>query len=458
MHFKEVLFWECPWILFPERRYLLLLLCFLFLLQNPVLSYMYFYPTLYSSAEMHVMADLIMGIGFHGLLFTWLCLCQGLRYHTASHARKRADHQKQILELRRATKYLASSESSQYNSCASPSDHLASYFDEFGDLHGTTAINIRLKHDPCGDGCVDFLLPKVLLFLIGICAAFTTSVFRYSCSFIEDENSSHNMMERLVFERTILINFTYNEVFVLSSLAQLGILSSWGILIVKDALRTGVLLRKEPFLSTRPAQLAYRVLMSILVLGVASFLLPFLSDWSAAQKVWRNSTVNEDGDESLFEVFLTILVHATQRFPYSGTAASLGPGEMIYVTTATLVLAFIFLPSTSYILDDDQQGLLDSLGNSRTTPKENQRRDKRAVLSMSKYTHTWRTFPLPIEHHLYMVQNAKSKVVESYQVDKDLNPLDDHRGRGMIYKSNYVPLFCVETALWLAECSWQTCK
>jgi hypothetical protein len=160
---------------------------------------------------------------------------------------------------------------------------------------------------------------------------------------------------------------------------------------------------------------------------------------------------------SLFDVFSTIILHATRRFPYSGTAASFGPGEMIYVTTATLVLAFIFLPSTSYILDEENQGFLDSLSDNNA-PKENQRKDKRAVLSMSKYTHTWRAFPLPIERHLNMMNNVKRRVVESYQVDKNFNVLNDNVGRGMIYKSNYVPLFCVETALWLAECSWQTCK
>jgi hypothetical protein len=422
---------------------------------------------------MHVLADSVIGIGLHGVLFMWLCLFQGIRYHTASNARKRAEHQKQILELRRATKLLASYGSSQYNSCASPSDHLASYFDEFGDLQGTTAINIRLKHDPCGDGCADFLLPKLLLFLVGACAVVVTSLFRFS-----DTSDLDGILNAFSIDPAFLSE--HRKVFIASSLTQLAILALWAILIVRAALKTGALLRKEPFLSTRPAQLAYRVLMSILVLGVASHLLPFtadaislLADLLANQKAWHLSASGDSGDElvyktsseyyvnnsvhSLADVFTTIILHAAQRFPYSGTAASLGPGEIIYVTTATLVAAFIFLPSTSYILDEDHQSPGEGLNDS-PAPKENQRRDKRAVLPMSRYTHTWRAFPLPVERH-QNVKKVKTKVVESYQVDKNLKKImNDDIGRGTIYKDNYVPLFCVETALWLAECSWQTCE
>ena len=56
------------------------------------------------------------------------------------------------------------------------------------------------------------------------------------------------------------------------------------------------------------------------------------------------------------------------------------------------------------------------------------------------------------------MKNAKVKTVEGYQVDKNFRKMKSDLGRGTIYKRNYVPLYCVETALWLAECSWQTCK
>jgi hypothetical protein len=224
---------------------------------------------------MHVIADSVIGIGLHGVLFVWLCLCQGLRYHTASNARKRADRQKQILELRRATKFLASSARSQYDACASPSDNLASYFDEYGDLQGTTMYN-SLKHDPLGDGCADFLLPKVFLCAIGSFTTVVTSLFRFSCSDLEDNCKLHGFLSRFVSDPDLFGE--YNEVFVVWSVTQLVILALWAVLIIKEALKTGEILKREPFLSTRPVQLSYRILMSILVLGIASFVLPLSLD------------------------------------------------------------------------------------------------------------------------------------------------------------------------------------
>jgi hypothetical protein len=72
--------WESPWVTFPERRYLQLLLICLMLLQNPLLSYAYFHPSLYSSTRFRCIADSLSGISIQGFLFLWLCLVHGLRY------------------------------------------------------------------------------------------------------------------------------------------------------------------------------------------------------------------------------------------------------------------------------------------------------------------------------------------------------------------------------------------
>ena len=72
--------WEDPWSTFPERRYLLLLLCCLVMLQNPLLVYAFFHPSLYSSAKFRFAADSLSGMSVHGILFLWLCLVHGLRY------------------------------------------------------------------------------------------------------------------------------------------------------------------------------------------------------------------------------------------------------------------------------------------------------------------------------------------------------------------------------------------
>jgi hypothetical protein len=72
--------WESPWITFPERRYLLLMIFCLMLLQNPLLVYAFFDPQIYSSATFRSIADSISGMSVHGMLFLWLCLMHGLRY------------------------------------------------------------------------------------------------------------------------------------------------------------------------------------------------------------------------------------------------------------------------------------------------------------------------------------------------------------------------------------------
>jgi hypothetical protein len=476
-HRKEVLWWECPWILFPERRYLLFLLFALLLLQNPLLAYMYFKPSIYSSTKLHIIADSLIGIGFHSILCLWLCLCEGLRYHTAKAARKRATHLKEILELRRATQYLAKDGASKYSSIDSPSHHLTSYFNEFGDLYGSGPsawMNLRLEHDPFGDGWADFLVPKLCLFFMGICTVILTSYFRFYASVLTEEGIFGSILKRLSVDASFLKD--NNFVFTISSTVQFIILALWAILIIRAAIKTGTVLKKEPFLSTRPAQLAYRILMSILVLGVTSFIIPFsldmlsfFNEWSTMRNtasgidVRHNATLIYEtsseyylnqSDLTAFKIMMAILLHATHRFPYCGTALSLGPGEIIYVTCVTMIVAFIFLPSTSYILDEDNQTFESKPDGGYD---ENQRKDKRDVLTMSKYTHTWRAFPMPIERHKQTMQN-NAKSVESYQIDKRLKNISNERGRGTIFKCNYVPIFCVETALWLAECSWQTCK
>ena len=77
---QSYFWWESPWMTFPERRYLLLMLFCLLLLQNPLLAYAFFDPTIYSSATFRSIADTLSGVSVHGMLFLWLCLMHGLRY------------------------------------------------------------------------------------------------------------------------------------------------------------------------------------------------------------------------------------------------------------------------------------------------------------------------------------------------------------------------------------------
>ena len=441
--FSELPWWDSPWFLFPERRYLLLLLFALLLVQNPVLTYMYFHPQLYGDATMHVIADSLIGIGVHGLLCLWYCLFHGLRFHTADLARKRADNQKRILELRRTRKFLAEQTQVNYQSCDTATDFVTSYYDEFGDIDGTGSIgmaNLRMKHDPFGDNWADFIFPKLLLFLIGAGSVVATGIYRFPASI---EGSSFEIVSQ---------NSQQRYVFVASSFAQIIILGFWIILILRSVLHTGAVLRKQPFLSTRPAQLAFRILVNIIVLGVASVGIPVIFDvftligrWSAGHERLELSTRGH----TMLGILLTVVLDVTERFPYSGTAAGLGPGELIYITSCTLVVAFIFLPSSTYFEVES-----DGRNESKV---ERQRYDKRSVVTLARYTPTWRIFPIPVERHSYSTPSTM-RGHNSFQLKKDFQLCSNAVGRAMIYSENYTPVFCVETALWLLECCWQTCK
>ena len=62
--------WESPWIVMPERRYLLIVLICLLMVQNPLLAAAFYRPKLFSSAQMHVAADCLVSCALAaGLLY-----------------------------------------------------------------------------------------------------------------------------------------------------------------------------------------------------------------------------------------------------------------------------------------------------------------------------------------------------------------------------------------------------
>jgi hypothetical protein len=77
---SHLFWWQDPWIAFPERRYLLLLLICLVMLQNPLLATAWFKPRLYELPEFRFLSDTLSSCSVHGILFLWLCLVHGLRY------------------------------------------------------------------------------------------------------------------------------------------------------------------------------------------------------------------------------------------------------------------------------------------------------------------------------------------------------------------------------------------
>jgi len=423
------------------------------LIQNPLLAYAYFKPELYGSASVRSIADIMVGIGVHGSLMMWLFLVQGVRYHTAAFALRRAKHQRQLLELRRTAKYLSSSQHANYGTDeADVARYMENYFEQHGDVDGIRSagdLAIRLKSDPCGDSWADFLLPKLLIFAVGVAAVVATAIYRFPTSI----NST------VVLDPTRL--HALNVLYVAGSIIQMFVLLCWVYLILRNTVLTGAKLRKEPFLSTRPAQLAYRVLLGMLLLGVGALVVPLLIDLFTMIKKWslghasRSQHDPQSIDRSpVVDVFIRILWKASQKFPYSGTAASIGPGKILFASTIALVSAFIFLPSKPYYdaenhdavkTEEHRHVVGDEKLFSLTLPERmNQRRDKRRVVRLARHTHTWRTFPLPIKK-----ATVTSKILSetSFQLNQS--------ERSAVYVSRYMPVFCVEIACWLLEASWQ---
>jgi len=460
--------WESPWVLFPERRYLLLMMICLLLVQNPLLTYIYFKPSLYGSSRMRIIADTMIGIGIHGVLCLWLCLMQGLRYHTAEMARKRAENQKKQLQVRSAISYLSSSVQSTDSTYGSLSGkNIFDFYDEHGDFDGngrTSWVNLRLKHDPCGDNWPDFLLPKLFLFAIGVSSVLVSTLSRFP-------DETHHALGSFSL-------IQYHDIYTASSLLQTIVLGFWAILIFRAALKTGEALKMEPFISTRPVQLAFRILMSMIMLGAASVIIMFSAHINSLNQQWISKqhspqTQGLRGSDSPFhgesknyttysaiKVIFRVILHVSERIPYVGTASCLGPGEIFFFTVSTLTVAFIFLPSTDFILSSDSYLMeeQDDSGKeiSAVVHRRYQRREKRMVVTLARYTHTWRIFPLPIERHRNLLPK-KINSAEHYQLDGYFFRYHSNIfGPGTIYKENYIAVFCIETALWLLECSWQT--
>jgi hypothetical protein len=451
---STTLWWESPWIVFPERRYILVLLFSLLLMQEPVLAAMYFFPALGENSRLHLAADAMIGIGVQGCLFVYLVLFHGLRYHTASVARRRAEHQRQVLRLRRAAKYVTDTQDNIDNSEKTISQYTDEYYDRFGDTDGSASTgHLRLQSDPCGDGWADFLLPKLLLFAIGVTSVIATAYCRFPP---EDENVA------LLSERAL---FGYKQAYVASSIVQFTTVLIWIYMIVQAALATGRKLRTEPFLSTRHAQLAYRVVfanvalsLGVLAVAVAIKMTQLLKKWSPEKRINDDSYFsNADRGTSKLEITIRVLSQVAHQFPYSGTAASIDSGRIFFATVSILITAFVFLPS--HTLDDDETGDLDhyfpgQLNVLQEKLKERRRRKrlKRLVVNLARDSKTWLVFPTPIKF------SAAPKILGDtlMQIYQDLRTDSTNmRGRGVVSIGPYTPVFCLELACWLNEASWQ---
>ena len=497
--------WEDAYCTFPERRYLLLLLCCLVLLQNPLLVYAYFQPSLYGSATFRFVADSLSGISIHGILFLWLCLVHGLRYHTADIAGRRLSQHRRVLELWKSLSVRSSQRSDPEGDRWA---QVRGYYQKYGDVDGSgSSLALRTKHDVNSDSFFEFILPKISLLIVGVASAITAAASRYPM-----ESSASSERVELNPDRF----GSGSKVFMLSSTLQLIMFQVWFCFILYTNFITGERLRREPFLSTRPSQLAFRVLSAILLLGVISSISLFClrslnfvgrnkdSDQFLSRHGALYDTSHGGSDDRLWDseadVLFGIIRIISTEIPYVGTASSIHPGQIVYVTACSLVVAYVYLPSSHFRPSKNGQKTLDKIA----IDKKLQGKDKRFVVTLARNTHTWRVFPLPTRSHgllsgvsrrskcLFNLRSVyifnmltftcvllscsfnqhtlkeKLHIIGTFQLEwfkSESRPNQPNReifqnfkhrfGRGSIYKGRYIPVFCVEIACWLLEASWQ---
>ena len=324
------------------------------------------------------------------------------------------------------------------------------------------------------------MLPKTILLVIGVVSTITAAASRFPVS--EKAGVNPTTAAFLNPDRFGRVSTVY----VVSSVVQLVVIQIWGVLIVYTSFVTGERLRREPFLSTRPAQLAFRVLSGILLLGVGFNISLFFihtlnlfgsGDSKAAAsnisgtEIVYDTSLGSNGEtlDSKADILFGALRRASVQVPYVDTALNIGPGKILYATACSLVVAYIFLPSSHFkrhdtnekkIRDDDTIG--PSVYSKQVMLSERDRRlqgkDKRFVVALARNTHTWRVFPLPVRSHGLMSQHTIKEtlnLIGSFQLDGRFNQHKFKYGRGAIYKGRYIPIFCVEIGCWLLEASWQ---
>ena len=446
----NIFWWESSWILFPERWYIIVLLVSLLLLQEPLLAVMSFLPSLGASTRLHIAADATIGIGVQGVLFVYLCLFRGLPFHTAIVTKRRTEHQRRMLELRRAAKYVAKAEHPASPTDEGVSNYINDYFDRFGDVDGSaSAAFLQLPNDPCSDGWFDFVFLKLLLLLIGIASVVGTAYCRFPPTEQNAEEMTENMIHRLKWAYIVCIGVQFLTLIV------------WMLLILIASVDAGTKLRKEPFLSTRPVQLAYRVLLVHISLGFTVLVLSITSNFSSIMNKWKlvgpltHPGMHGDDESSSLEIAIRVLSGIARHFPYSGTASSVGSGKILFATISILITAFIFLPA--HILDDDDDdeqfsGIPRVILRKKLHEKLRLRRDKRLVVNLARDSKTWRVFPLPIKRSTVLTTMLQD---DAFQLYTDMHTDDCKSQRGIVSFGPYTPVFCLELACWLHEASWQ---
>ena len=111
---------------------------------------------------------------------------------------------------------------------------------------------MKMKHDINSDSFVEFMFPKVALLFVGIAASIAAAASRFPMS-----ESRRSISDRIELNPDRFGSLS--KVYVVASIIQVIVIFIWSVFIVYTSFVTGERLKREPFLSTRPAQLAFRV-------------------------------------------------------------------------------------------------------------------------------------------------------------------------------------------------------
>jgi hypothetical protein len=302
------------------------------------------------------------------------------------------------------------------------------------------------------DSFIEFIIPKTLLLFIGLLSTVTAATSRFPESHVGRLNqSSASFLNPDRFGGR-------GQLYVFSSIVQIVVIQLWGVMIIITSFVTGERLKREPFLATRPAQLSFRVLTSVLLLGFVISISLFLMYTKSVFGNQGDTMMSMDGDEFVFDtsvgsgvetwdskadVLFRLIRRVSVEVPYVDTSFNIGPGKLLYatgkprcfyehriyqslisfvalvfgpLTACSLVAAYIFLPSSHFcprdkMLVNDETELNNILNYTKedilwVKDKMLQGTDKRFVVTLARYTHTWRVFPLPIRSHGLMSQHT----------------------------------------------------
>ena len=182
----------------------------------------------------------------------------------------------------------------------------------------------------------------MLLLVIGLVSTITAANCRFPESYVgRMDQSSASFLNPDRFGGR-------GQLYVFSSIVQIIVIQLWGVAIIMTSFVTGERLKREPFLSTRPAQLTFRVLTSILLLGfVISITLFSMFTTSVFGNEQTDDELSVTGDDFVFDtsvengveswdskadIFFRFIRRVSAQVPYVDTSFNIGPGKILYAT------------------------------------------------------------------------------------------------------------------------------